>query len=124
MVNILALSNRGVLGAQTRTIMYAIIETGGKQYRVAEKDKLTVEKLNAKAGETVELDRVLLVADGDTLNFGAPVVDGAKVTAKVLGQIRGTKIKVFKKKRRKGYVRTQGHRQALTQISVEKIHAA
>ena len=103
--------------------MYAIIETGGKQYRVAEKDKLTVEKLDGKAGDSLELDRVLLVADGDTLNFGAPTVEGAKVTLKVLGQIRGTKIKVFKKKRRKGYHLTQGHRQALTQVSVEKIQA-
>ena len=101
--------------------MYAIIETGGKQYKIAEKDKLNVEKLDAKAGDSLDLDKVLFVADGDNLSFGAPTVDGAKVTVKVLGQIRGTKIKVFKKKRRKGYHKTQGHRQSLTQLSVEKI---
>jgi large subunit ribosomal protein L21 len=104
--------------------MYAIIESGGKQYRVAEKDTLTVEKLNAKPGETVDLEKVLLIADGDTLTFGKPTVEGAKVTAKVLSQDKANKIKVFKFKRRKGYRRKQGHRQQITRLSVEKIHAA
>ena len=104
--------------------MYAIIETGGKQYRVAEKDTLTVEKLDAKTGDTVDLGKVLLVADGDNITFGAPVVEGAKVVAKVVAQEKANKIKVFKIKRRKGYRRKQGHRQAITRLTVEKIQAA
>ena len=104
--------------------MYAIIETGGKQYRVAEKDTLTVEKLEAQVGDTVDLQKVLLIADGDNLTFGKPTVEGAKVVAKVVAAEKGQKIKVFKFKRRKGYRRKQGHRQSLTRLSVEKIHAA
>ena len=104
--------------------MYAIIETGGKQYRVAEKEKITVEKIEAQSGSQVELDRVLLIADQDQLTVGAPLVSGAKVTATVLAQEKGQKVKVVKFKRRKGFRRVQGHRQNLTTLRIEKISAA
>ena len=104
--------------------MYAIIKTGGKQYRVSEKDTLRVEKIDAKPGDTVDSAEVLAVADGDQVTFGAPQVDGAKVTLKVLGQERGNKVKAFKFRKRKGYKKTIGHRQSLTRVSVEKIEKA
>ncbi|MBO6783885.1 MAG: 50S ribosomal protein L21 [Alphaproteobacteria bacterium] len=98
--------------------MYAVIQTGGKQYRVANGDVITVEKLEGEAGSEVKLDNVLMVNDGDATKVGAPLVDGATVTAEVVEQTRGDKIVVFKKKRRKGYRRTQGHRQELTVLRV------
>ena len=101
--------------------MYAVVQTGGKQYRVAEKETLTVEKLEAAVGSEVSLDQVLMVADGDKLSFGKPTLPGAKVTAKVLEQDRGRKIRVFKYKKRKGYRRTIGHRQYLTRLLITKI---
>ena len=101
--------------------MYAVIETGGKQYRVAENDRLTVNRLQAKAGDTISLEKVLMVADGDKLSFGKPLLAGAKVTAKVLGQPRGRKITVAKFRRRKGYFNRVGHRDDLTTLSIEKI---
>ncbi|MGI6424900.1 MAG: 50S ribosomal protein L21 [Tepidanaerobacteraceae bacterium] len=101
--------------------MYAIIETGGKQYRVSEGDVIRVEKLSAKEGELVELDKVLAVSKDDQLLVGKPWLDEAKVTAKVLQHGRGDKIIVFKYKPKKNYRKKQGHRQPFTEIQIEKI---
>lgn len=104
--------------------MYAVVVTGGKQYRVQEGDVLFVEKLNAEVDATVELTEVLAVskADGE-LVVGKPVVEGAKVVAKVVGQGKAKKVIVFKYKRKKDYRRKQGHRQPYTRLVVEKIEA-
>ncbi|NLB73419.1 MAG: 50S ribosomal protein L21 [Firmicutes bacterium] len=101
--------------------MYAIIETGGKQYRVKEGDVLRVEKLSEEPGETLELDRVLLVRDGDDVRIGNPIISGARVTAKVLAQGKSRKILVFKYKPKKNYRKRYGHRQPYTEIQIEKI---
>ena len=101
--------------------MYAIIETGGKQYRVQEGDILRVEKLEIADGETVKFDKVLLVADEGKLNVGKPYVDGAVVEAVVENQGKAKKIIVFKYKSKKDYRKKQGHLQPYTQIKVEKI---
>ena len=101
---------------------YAVIETGGKQYRVQQGDVLDVELLAMDEGADVEFD-ALAVSDGSELTIGTPVVDGAKVQASVVGNLRGKKIYSFKKKRRKGYRRKIGHRQELTKIKVEAITA-
>jgi large subunit ribosomal protein L21 len=101
--------------------MYAVIETGGKQYRVAENDRLTVEKIEGKAGSTIELSKVLMVANGDTITLGKPTVSGAKVTAKVVSQQRGKKLRIAKFVRRGGYFNRMGHRQDLTTLAIEKI---
>ena len=101
----------------------AIIVTGGKQYRVAEGDVVFVEKLDVEAGETVTFDQVLAVVDGDVANFGAPVVAGATVTAKVEKNGKSKKIRVYKMKPKKGYRRTQGHRQPYTKVTIEAINA-
>jgi large subunit ribosomal protein L21 len=98
--------------------MYAVIQTGGKQYRVANGDVITVEKLQGDAGSTLSIAPVLMVNDGKATQIGAPVIDGASVTAEVVEQTRGDKIVVFKKKRRQGYRRTMGHRQELTVLRV------
>lgn len=103
--------------------MYAVIKTGGKQYRVQEGDVLFVEKLAAEAGETVVFDEVLTVADGDTVKIGTPVVAGAKVSAKVEEQGKAKKILVFKYKAKSNYRRRQGHRQPYTKVKIEKIEA-
>lgn len=103
--------------------MYAIVKTGGKQVKVAKGDTLNVEKLEAKAGETVTLDSVLLLADGDKITVGTPLVEGATVTAKVVEQIKDKKVIVFKKKRRQNYRRKRGHRQQLTVLEVTAINA-
>ena len=103
--------------------MHAIIETGGKQYKVAEGDTLFIEKLPVEAGETVTFDKVLAVLDGDKATFGAPVVDGAKVTASVVKNGKGKKIIVFKYKPKKGYRRKLGHRQPYTKVTIGKIEA-
>ena len=100
---------------------YAVIETGGKQYRVQQGDTLNVEKLDAEVGASVQLDRVLAVSNGTDLTIGAPVVEAAKVLASVKDQIRGEKVINFKKKRRKGYHRKMGHRQELTRAVVKSI---
>jgi len=100
---------------------YAVIETGGKQYRVQAGDTLEVEKLEAEIGTSVEMDKVLAVSNGTDLVIGAPLLETAKVTAKVEDQIRGNKIFNFKKKRRKGYTRKIGHRQSLTVLTIESI---
>jgi len=97
---------------------YAIIKTGGKQYRVAAGDKINVEKLDAAVGSTVTIGEVLAAGEGDSLTVGAPFLDGAKVTAKVLGQIRDDKVIAFKFKRRKGFHKTKGHRRHLTRLEI------
>lgn len=103
--------------------MHAIIETGGKQYKVAEGDTLFIEKLPVEAGDTVTFDKVLAVLDGDKATFGAPVVEGAKVTASVVKNGKGKKVIVFKYKPKKGYRRKQGHRQPYTKVTIGKIEA-
>ena len=100
--------------------MYAIIATGGKQYKVAEGDIITVEKLGVEAGETYTFDQVLAVSD-DTMTVGNPTVAGATVTASVIGDGRGKKVIVYKYKRKTGYHKKNGHRQALTKLKIEAI---
>jgi large subunit ribosomal protein L21 len=104
--------------------MYAIIETGGKQYRVEQGSKLRVETLPYKKGEEFNLERVLLLQGDAGLKFGKPIVDGAKVTAQVLAHDRAKKIIVFKKRSKKTYKKTQGHRQNYTEIVIKSISAA
>ncbi len=103
--------------------MYAVVKTGGKQYRVAKDDVIAVEKLEGNAGDAVELDQVLAMDDGKGLTVGAPLVDGARVAATVLEQKKDDKVVIFKKKRRKNYRRTRGHRQQITVIRVTDILA-
>jgi len=98
--------------------MYAVIQTGGKQYRVSAGEKLKIELITADIGQEIELDQVLLVADGDRLRMGAPLVAGARVTARVLSHGRGKKVRIFKLNRRKHYRRSQGHRQGYTEIEI------
>jgi large subunit ribosomal protein L21 len=104
--------------------MYAIVEIGGKQFKVADQAKLYVPKLSANADETVTFDRVLLVSSDDGVQVGAPTVEGVSVSAKVLGHVKGDKIVVFKKKRRKGYRVKRGHRQQYTQIQIDGLSSA
>ena len=104
--------------------MYAVIKTGGKQYRVTKDEVIIVEKLSAKPGEAIELDQVLMMDTGSGPTVGTPLVDGARVAATVLDQSRGDKVIVFKKKRRKNYRRTRGHRQDQTVLRVTEILAA
>jgi large subunit ribosomal protein L21 len=101
--------------------MYAVIETGGKQYRVQEGDVIRVEKLNIADGETVKFDKVLLVAEEGKLNVGKPYVDGAVVEGLVEKQDKAKKIIIFKYKAKKDYRKKQGHRQPYTQVKIEKI---
>ena len=101
--------------------MHAIIETGGKQYKVAEGDTLFIEKLPVEAGEAVTFDKVLAVIDGDNLTVGTPVVEGAKVDASVVKNGKGKKILVFKYKPKKGYRKRQGHRQPYTKVTIGAI---
>ena len=101
--------------------MHAIIETGGKQYKVAEGDTLFIEKLPVEAGEAVTFNKVLAVIDGDNVTVGTPVVEGAKVDASVVKNGKGKKIIVFKYKPKKGYRRKQGHRQPYTKVTIGKI---
>ncbi len=103
--------------------MYAVIVTGGKQYRVEEGEILRVEKLAAEEGASVQFDRVLMVGEGEQVKVGAPVVEGAKVSATVRGHGRGEKIRIIKFRRRKNYMRRQGHRQDYTEIQVTGIAA-
>ena len=105
--------------------MYAVIETGGKQYRVAQGDVIEIERaeLSGKSKRAVQFDRVLMVSGDKGVRVGDPVVGGAKVTGKLLDEIRGPKVTVFKKKRRKGYKRLRGHRQELMRVEIEKIQA-
>lgn len=101
--------------------MYAVIKTGGKQYRVAEGQTLKVEKLEIEEGASVEFDTVLMIADGDQITVGAPYVEGARVTATVKSQGRGPKVRIVKFRRRKHYRKTQGHRQSFTELSISGI---
>jgi len=103
--------------------MYAVVKTGGKQYRVSKDDVILVEKLAADKGSAVELDQVLMLDDGKEAQVGTPLVDGARVAATVLDQTRGDKVIIFKKKRRKDYKRTKGHRQHLTVLRITDILA-
>ncbi len=103
--------------------MYAVLATGGKQYRVKEGDVLFVEKLNAEVDTTVELNEVLAVETEDGIKVGTPLVEGAKVTAKVLAQGKAKKVIVFKYKAKKDYRRKNGHRQPYTKLVIEKIEA-
>lgn len=101
--------------------MYAVIQTGGKQYRVSKGLKLKVEKLEAAEGDSVELDKVLMVADGEDVKIGAPYLEGGKVTATVTAQGRGKKVRIIKFKRRKHHMKRQGHRQAYTELEITDI---
>ena len=101
--------------------MYAVIVTGGKQYKVSEGDTLFVEKLNAEEGAAVTFDQVLVAGEGENVKVGAPTVEGATVEAKVVKNGRSKKIYVFKMKRKKNYRRKQGHRQPYTKLTVEAI---
>ncbi len=103
--------------------MYAVIQTGGKQHRVSEGTTLKVEKISADEGASVELDKVLMVADGDDVKVGAPYVEGGKVTATVKSHGRGKKVQIIKFKRRKHHMKRQGHRQAYTELEVTGISA-
>lgn len=105
--------------------MYAVIETGGKQYRVAQGDVIKVEKLLNEAGETIEFDKVLMISDGDQkVVMGAPFVDGGKVTATVKTQGRHRKVEIIKFRRRKHHMKRQGHRQAYTELEITGIKGA
>jgi len=101
--------------------MYAIVEIAGQQFKVAKDQKVFVNRLSTEEGKTVEFDNVLLVGDGDNITLGAPAIDGALIGAKVLRHLKGDKVIVFKKKRRKGYRTKNGHRQALSEIVIESI---
>ena len=102
---------------------FAIIETGGKQYRVAEGDEIFIEKLDVEAGQAITFDKVLAVMDDDQSVFGAPTIEGATVSANILKHGKGKKIRVYKMKPKKGYQRTQGHRQPYTKVSISAINA-
>jgi len=101
--------------------MYAVIVSGGKQHRVAEGEFLKLEKIEVETGGTVEFDRVLLVANGDDVKIGAPVVEGAKVTAEVIDHGRHEKVKILKFKRRKHHMKRMGHRQWYTEVKITGI---
>ncbi|MBX3629287.1 MAG: 50S ribosomal protein L21 [Nitrosomonas sp.] len=103
--------------------MYAVIKTGGKQYRIKVGEKLKVEQLDAENGSELVIDQVLMVADGDKVSMGAPLVSGAKVSAAVIGHGRHDKIRIFKMRRRKHYQKHQGHRQNYTEIQITGISA-
>ncbi|MFI9653476.1 50S ribosomal protein L21 [Guyparkeria sp. GHLCS8-2] len=103
--------------------MYAVVVTGGKQYRVEQGTKVRVEKLSGEAGSTVTLDQVLMVGDGSDIKVGTPNVDGASVTAEIVGQGRGKKVEIIKFRRRKHHMKRQGHRQAYTELKITGISA-
>ncbi len=103
--------------------MYAIVEIGGQQFKIQKEQKLFVNLLDHETGSDLEFDKVMLLADGDKIKVGKPLVKGARVKAKVLDHVKADKILVFKKKRRKGYQKMNGHRQPMTQIQIEEITA-
>ncbi|MFA7292628.1 MAG: 50S ribosomal protein L21 [Rhodocyclaceae bacterium] len=103
--------------------MYAVIKTGGKQYRVAAGEKLKVEQIPADVGAEITIDQVLMVGEGESVKIGAPLVSGASVKATVLSQGRHDKIKIFKMRRRKHYQKHQGHRQNYTELRIDAINA-
>ena len=102
--------------------MYAVVKAGGKQYRVAPGENLRIEQVQADVGATIVLDQVLMVADGEAVKIGNPVVEGAKVSATVVAHGRGPKVRIFKMRRRKHYQKSQGHRQNYTEIRVDAIN--
>ncbi|NJD89000.1 MAG: 50S ribosomal protein L21 [Betaproteobacteria bacterium] len=102
--------------------MYAVIKTGGKQYRVAPGENIKIEQVQADVGATIVLDQVLMVADGEAVKVGTPTLAGAKVSATVVAHGRGPKVRIFKMRRRKHYMKTQGHRQNYTEIRVDAIN--
>ena len=102
--------------------MYAVIQTGGKQYRVTEGATLRVEKLNADEGASVDLDKVLMIGEGEDVKIGAPYIDGGKVTATVKSHGRGKKITIIKFRRRKHHMKRQGHRQWYTELEITGIN--
>ncbi len=104
--------------------MYAIVEIAGQQFKVAKDQKVYVHRLQEAEGSKVTFDKVMLVEDGGNVTIGAPAIEGAAVTAKILGHLKGDKVIVFKKKRRKGYKKKNGHRQYLSEIQIESIAAS
>ena len=104
--------------------MYAIVEIAGQQFKVAQDQKVYVHRLKGEEGSKVTFDNVFLLDDNGTISIGAPAIKGAAVTAKILGHLKGDKVIVFEKKRRKGYIKKNGHRQALTEIQIESIAAS
>ena len=104
--------------------MYAVIQTGGKQYRVKSGEQVKVERLPAEVGATVSFDRVLMLGEGGDARIGAPFVDGARVKATIVAQGRGEKLRIFKLRRRKHYAKTQGHRQGFTEVRIDEIVGA
>jgi len=103
--------------------MYAIVDIAGQQFKVEKEQEVFVHRLQAEEGTSVTFDKVLLVENAGKVAVGAPIVDGAKITAKILSHLKGDKVLVFKKKRRKGYQKCNGHRQFLTKIQIESINA-
>jgi len=103
--------------------MYAIVEIAGQQFKVEKDQKIFVHRLEGEEGASLDFDKVLLIEDGKKIKVGTPLVEGAKVSAKILSHLKGDKVIVFKKKRRKGYKTKNGHRQYLTKISIESITA-
>jgi large subunit ribosomal protein L21 len=103
--------------------MYAIVEIAGQQFKVEKDQSIFVHRLDGEEGSNVDFEKVLLIEDGKKINVGTPVVEGAKVSAKILSHLKGDKVIVFKKKRRKGYRKKNGHRQYLTKIQIENIKA-
>jgi len=103
--------------------MYAVIKTGGKQYRVTQGDDVKIEKLEGEVGDSVTFDRVLLTSDGEQVQVGQPYLENSKVVGRIIRQGKNKKIVVFKYKRRKGYRRKQGHRQHFTLVSIESIES-
>ncbi len=103
--------------------MYAIVEIAGQQFKVEKNNQIFVHRLEGEEGASLEFDKVLLIEDGKSIKVGTPTVEGAKVSAKIISHLKGDKVIVFKKKRRKGYKVKNGHRQYLTKISIENITA-
>ncbi len=103
--------------------MYAVVKTGGKQYRVSEGDRLRVETLAADAGDSVQLDNILMVGEGDSVKVGTPTVSNASVTAKVIDHGRADKVKILKFRRRKHHMKRMGHRQNYTEVEITGINA-
>ena len=101
--------------------MYAVIKSGGKQYKVAAGEKLRIEQIPTQVGEKVSLDQVVMVSQGDKVSIGSPLVNGAVVSATVLGHGRADKVKIFKMRRRKHYQKRQGHRQNFTEVMIDEI---
>jgi len=103
--------------------MYAIVEIAGQQFKVEKDQKVYVHRLDANVGDSITFDRILLVDNNDSITLGAPAIEGATVQATVVGHLRGDKVIVFKKKRRKGYQKQNGHRQSFTAITINEINA-